>query len=392
MQTDQASQSSVDAVRDLVGALSERTEQDVVSFAAVAQDLRKTTELLLDEVHMLRSCLSAYEQRTDALERTVSTQQQQHDTLSKTVVELAASHANLQAQLKRVPAHFQQIVDRLENKSLGKASTRELQPHKGNDVREGLADGRGVNGDDSVRGLYVIFSELALGTLASSLQSELARLRPPLSVVLSGSNPLSLEDAARELAKCDRVVLLLSPDMLLKRRCMTHLRLAMDQLATPLIVLQTSQDCGFAELQQAARLNFPEKRLVLQEAEWLLTSMRGPHEDAATLLETVDAGVAAGWRQDLLSDARRASLKLSEELLEEGSEPQQLLSQSTLTLAASHLEGAYWDALAALLPQMRRLETLNLSEAASRHEAGKCRLAELLRDRVCKLTRRHSHP
>ena len=78
-----------------VEELSERTERDVVSFVAVAKDLRHASEMLLQESNLLREVQVAQSLRSDAIEHALFAQRRQLDRLEAVLATQATQNEGL---------------------------------------------------------------------------------------------------------------------------------------------------------------------------------------------------------------------------------------------------------------------------------------------------------
>lgn len=88
-------------MRDMVGALSDQSKQDIVFFSSVASDLRKTTEMLVTESQALKDKCKEQQLSIDHLERALSTQQQQNASLNEQLSNLGAAHSALEVAQSR---------------------------------------------------------------------------------------------------------------------------------------------------------------------------------------------------------------------------------------------------------------------------------------------------
>ena len=83
-------------MRDMVGALSDQSKQDIVFFSSVAQDLRKTTEMLVTESSALKVKYEQQQLSIDHLERALFNQHQDKESLLEQLSNLGAAHSALE--------------------------------------------------------------------------------------------------------------------------------------------------------------------------------------------------------------------------------------------------------------------------------------------------------
>lgn len=430
-----------------VEELSERTERDVVSFVAVAKDLRHASEMLLQESNLLREVQVAQSLRSDAiehalfaqrrqldrLEAVLATQATQNEGLHQRVVELTTANVRLRAHVGQssLPggdgAHSREHVQARGSATRSPVDSAATASRLADDASHepprtsgqgsggrggwvssllgrtvsGSTEGAAVSSDGALAHssaplcVFVIHTEGPTAVaLAHALKREIRRLRDDVQVLLAGDEPAGSRQELAAARSCGTFAVLLDREIGASRQCVFLLELAAKVGAPALPFWRgTESDAASAALGAVAALPAEAARLFAQAppAERLASGADVAEAAERLLLQVrlaVDAAGGIDWHIGMPSAVRTAALVLCEAAVGKDTTPQQLLAHRNLTLGTAQLNpgSAQLEALSLLLPRMRDLRSIELTAGASTSTVAKRQLAALLRAREPPIT------